>query len=277
MALTPSTRALLRVLPSLLLAIAAITLPAGYAHAATPVTGRIGTMEPADIRTTGPHSAISVLLANDHVLFRTGMRAVIGAQPDIHCVAEAPDTRTAITEIARLRPDVAILDLDMPGLGDTTVVDTVAALSGRTRILTLAAAETEENLYRALRLGASGFLTKSLPSEDLISAIRTAAHGDTLIDPQLTRRLIGRLTGGFEPFTAAPEIDTLTTREHQILLLMAKAHTNPEIARALGIGEQTVKTHVSNVLAKLGVRDRVHAVVYAYTRGIVPREPQDVV
>ncbi|GAB4586453.1 LuxR C-terminal-related transcriptional regulator [Nocardia sp. IFM 10818] len=274
MDLTPSTRALLRVLPSLLLAIAAITLPTGYAHAAAPVTGRIGAVEPADIRTADPNSAISVLLADDHVVFRTGMRAVIGAHPDIDCVAEAPDTRTALTEIARLRPDVAILDLDMPGLGDTTVVDTVAALSGRTRILTLAATETEENLYRALRLGASGFLTRSLPSEDLIAAIRTAARGDALIDPQLTRRLIGRLTGGVEPFTAAPEIDTLTTREYQVLLLLAKAHTNPEIARALGIGEQTVKTHVSNVLAKLGVRDRVHAVVYAYTRGIVPREPQ---
>ncbi|WP_433709434.1 LuxR C-terminal-related transcriptional regulator [Nocardia sp. CA-084685] len=158
----------------------------------------------------------------------------------------------------------------MPGLNDMATIETVAQLRSRTRILTLATSDTDENPYRALHLGTSGFLTKALPSEDLISAIRITARGDILIDPRLTRRLIVRLTDGIELFPAAPEVETLTARQYEVLLLIAKAHTNPEIARALGVGEQTVKTHVSNMLAKLGVRDRVHAVVHAHTRRLVP-------
>ncbi|MFI1912657.1 response regulator [Nocardia sp. NPDC020380] len=266
MATTTSTRTLLRVVSSLLLAITATMLSVGYAQAETTVAGRDSVLHAAQ------QSTISVLLADDHIVFRSGMRAVIGAQPDIHCVAEAPDVFTAISEIQRLRPDVAILDLDMPGLDDPAAIASVAALADTTRILTLATGETEQNLYRALQLGISGFLTKALPSQDLISAIRAVARGDALIDPRLTRNLVSRLSYGIEPFPAAPEVDTLTTREHQVLLLMAKAYTNPEIARTLGVGEQTIKTHVSNVLAKLGVRDRVQAVVYAHTRRVVPLE-----
>ncbi|MFE7799610.1 LuxR C-terminal-related transcriptional regulator [Nocardia sp. NPDC057440] len=281
MATTTSTHALLRVVSSLLLAITATMLSVSYAHADTPIARRGDTVEfdpcgsegspPVDILGAAQQSSISVLLANDHTVFRSGLRAVIGTQPDIYCIAEAPDTVTAIREMERLQPDVVILDLDMPGLDDTAVIETVAAFGSRTRMLTLATSDTDENLYRALRLGTSGFLTKALPSQDLISAIRIAARGDALIDPRLTRRLIARLTDGIEPFPAAPEVETLTAREHEVLLLIAKAYTNPEIARALGVGEQTVKTHVSNVLAKLGVRDRVHAVVYAHTRRLVPR------
>ncbi|MFI5782281.1 LuxR C-terminal-related transcriptional regulator [Nocardia sp. NPDC051570] len=271
MAPTTSTRPLLRVVSSLLLAITATMLSVGYAHAEAPPAVRrdIGEL---DTVAAAPHSTISVLLAGDHAVFRSGLRAVIGAQPDLRCVAEVADPAAALGDIRRLRPDVAIVDLDMPGLDDPTL-DSVAALGGATRILTLATGETDENLYRALRLGASGFLTKSLPSRDLVSAIRTAARGEALIDPRATRRLITRLTDGIEPFPAAPELATLTAREHEVLLLIARAHTNPEIARILGVGEQTIKTHVSNVLAKLGVRDRVQAVVYAHTRRIVPRDP----
>lgn len=172
-------------------------------------------------------------------------------------------------ELERLRPDVALIDLDLPGFDSPAAVDAVAALGGGTRILTLTGSASDENLYRALCLGATGFLVKTLPADGLISAIRMAARGDALIDPNLTRRLVTRLTGGGEPFPSAPEVENLTAREHQVLQLIAKAYTNPEIAVALGVGEQTVKTHVSNVLAKLGVRDRVHAAVYAHTRRIV--------
>ncbi|WP_083914088.1 LuxR C-terminal-related transcriptional regulator [Nocardia concava] len=270
---------LLRLVSTLVLAISATVLSAGSAHAATPVVGRSAAVgfDPgaADVdRVVEPRdTTISVLLANDQLVFRAGLRSVIETQPDLRCVAEVGDGAAAIREIQRLRPDIAILDLDMPGLGDPDAVDAVAELGGASRILALAAEDTDENLYRALRLGASGFLTRALPAADLVSAIRTAAYRDALIDPRLTRRLITRLTHGIEPFPAAPELAALTPREHQVLLLMAKAHTNPEIAAALGVGEQTVKTHVSNVLAKLGVRDRVQAVVYAHTRRIVPAGP----
>ncbi|MEU4344183.1 response regulator transcription factor [Nocardia sp. NPDC023852] len=281
MATTTSTHPLLRVVSSLLLAITATMLSVSYAHADTSIGRRGDAVEfdprgsegspPGDILADAQHSTISVLLANDHAVFRSGLRAAIGTQPDIYCIAEASDALSAMREMERLQPDVAILDLDMPGLDDMAAIETVAALASRTRILTLATSDTDENLYRALRLGTSGFLTKALPSQELISAIRIAAHGDALIDPRLTRRLIARLTDGIEPFPAAPEVETLTAREYEVLLLIAKAHTNPEIARTLGVGEQTVKTHVSNMLAKLGVRDRVHAVVYAHTRRLVPR------
>lgn len=268
MTTTPSTRPLLRVVSSLVLAIAAVMLSMGSAAADTQLPARGDTAEPGTA--AARQAAISVLLAGDHIVFRSGLRAVIGAQPDLRCVAEVGDGAATAREMQRLRPDVAIVDLDMPGLDDATV-ERVAALGDTTRILTLTTAGTDENLYRALRLGASGFLTKSLPARDLIAAVRTATRDTALIDPRRTRRLITRLTGGTEPFPTAPEVETLTTREHQVLLLIAKAYTNPEIARTLGVGEQTVKTHVSNVLAKLGVRDRVHAAVYAHTRRIVPR------
>ncbi|MBB5917393.1 DNA-binding NarL/FixJ family response regulator [Nocardia transvalensis] len=276
MATTSATRPLLRVVWSLLLALAATVLSVGSAQAQTPVAGH-GAASEFDPR--GPesvlpaqHPVISVLLANGHTVFRSGLRAVIGTQPDIDCVAEVGDGVAVAEGLLRHRPDVAILDLDMPGLDDAAAAETVAALGGRTRILALATADTDENLYRALRLGTSGFLTKGLPARDLIAAIRTAARGHALLDPHRTRTLIVRLSGEAEPFRGAPEAETLTAREHEVLLLIAKARTNPEIARALGVGEQTVKTHVSHLLAKLGVRDRVHAAVYAHTHRLVPRE-----
>jgi DNA-binding NarL/FixJ family response regulator len=283
MARTTSSRPLLRVASSLVLAVTAATLSVSAAPSAA--ASNFGAVEkhqpvdcdrPVDRSPTEldppARSTISVLLAENHAVFRSGLRAAIGTQPDIECVAEVDHGGAAIREIERLRPDVALLGLDLPGLDSPATMDRFAALGGITRILTLSTADTDENLYRALCLGASGFLTRSLPSDGLISAIRLAARGDALIDPGLTRRLVTRLTTGIEPFPTAPEVETLTAREHQVLLLIAKAYTNPEIAETLGVGEQTVKTHVSNVLAKLGVRDRVHAAVYAHTRRILTRE-----
>lgn len=268
MATPISTHPLLRVVSTFVLALTAVTLSVSYARAdATPAGTTVQKYQPAEIAPAG-NSTISVLLADNHVLFRSGLRAAIGSQPDLECVAEVGDGPAAISEIQRLRPHVALLDLELPGLDGAAAVDTLAALGRSTRILALSSADTDENLYRALRLGASGFLTTALPSAELVAAIRLAAHGHSLIDPSLTRRLVTRLAAGIEPFPTAPEVDTLTAREYQVLILMARAYTNPEIARTLGVGEQTVKTHVSNVLAKLGVRDRVQAVVYAHTRRI---------
>ncbi|QLY28635.1 LuxR C-terminal-related transcriptional regulator [Nocardia huaxiensis] len=264
---------LLRLVSTLVLALSATVLSAGTAHATPPSSGRTATLGPAPTAKSEiapANSTISVLIANAHTVFRAGLRSVIDTQPDLSCLAEVGDGPAAIQELRRLRPHIAILDLDMPGLADPAVIDTVADLAPTTRILTLATERSDENLYRALTLGATAFLPKTLPAHDFLAAIRTAAHREALIDPHHTRRLITRLSHGTNPFPAAPELSTLTPREHEVLLLVANAHTNPEIAEILGVGEQTIKTHVSHILAKLGVRDRVQAVVYAHTHRIVP-------
>ncbi|MCP2165249.1 DNA-binding response regulator, NarL/FixJ family, contains REC and HTH domains [Goodfellowiella coeruleoviolacea] len=215
---------------------------------------------------------IRVLLADDHAMFRSGMRAVLDTQADLECVAEVADGRAAITEIHRLRPDVAVLDVRMPRLDGIAATEAVLAAPGNgTRVLVLTTYDSDEYVYRALRAGASGFLLKSLPPEELISAVRVAARGDALIDPSVTRRLVEQFTTSIEPPSRTPEVDRLTAREREVLLLVADARSNAEIARELGVGEETVKTHVSRVLAKLGLRDRVHAVVYAHRNGLVGR------
>ncbi|WP_228539411.1 response regulator transcription factor [Nocardia sp. XZ_19_385] len=269
-----STHPLLRVVSSLVLAITAMTLSVATAHADTRSTSCAVDRQPGPrpARSAADSSlargqSISVLLADGQMFFRMGMRAAIAGQADMSCVAEVGDGLAAVRELQRLRPDVALVDLDLPGLGDAGPIDTTG-----TRILALATEHTDENLYRALHLGATGFLARSGQVNDLLSAIRTAVHGTALIDPTLTRQLITRLSAGIEPFPATPEVETLTPREHQVLHFIAKGCTNPEIALALGIGEQTVKTHVSHVLTKLGVRDRLHAAVYAHTRRIGPIE-----
>ncbi|MEV6279496.1 response regulator transcription factor [Nocardia sp. NPDC051832] len=268
-----STHPLLRVVSSLVLAITAMTLSVATAHADPASTSSAVDRQPGGPRPdrsidSDPARAqgISVLLADGQMFFRTGMRTAIAGQADMACVAEVGDGSAALRELRRLRPDVALVDLDLPGLGDTAPIDTAG-----TRILALATEHTDENLYRALHLGATGFLARSAPVRDLLTAIRTAVHGTALIDPVLTRQLITRLSAGIEPFPATPEVETLTPREHQVLHYIAKGCTNPEIAYALGIGEQTVKTHVSHVLTKLGVRDRTHAAVYAHTHRIAVR------
>jgi DNA-binding NarL/FixJ family response regulator len=219
---------------------------------------------------TGPATPVRVLIADDHAMFRSGLRTVVDAHPDLACVADVGDGRAAVTETARLRPDVAILDVRMPkldGLGATAAI--VAA--GGTRVLVLTTYDSEESLARALRAGASGFLLKTLPPEELVAAVRVAARGDAIIDPSMTRRLAGRFAGTLAPAPPAPELASLTAREHQVLLLLADARSNADIAAALCVGEETVKTHVSRILAKLGVRDRIHAVVYAHQHGLVGR------
>ncbi|WP_424190138.1 response regulator [Actinokineospora sp. G85] len=205
-------------------------------------------------------------------MFRSGMRAVLDTQPDLECVAEVSDGIAAVRETARLKPDVAVLDVRMPRLDGLAALEAIRSAPGnRTRVLVLTTYDLDEYLYKALSLGASGFLLKSLPPEELASAVRVAARGDALIDPSVTRRLVARFTATLAPASPPDVPDRLTSREHEVLLLVADALSNAEIAAELHIGEETVKTHVSRVLAKLGLRDRVHAVVYAHRRGLVRR------
>jgi DNA-binding NarL/FixJ family response regulator len=215
---------------------------------------------------------LSVLLADDHAMLRSGMRAILDTQSDLDCVAEVADGRAAVAEVARLRPDVAVLDIRMPKLDGLSATEAIlAAPDNRTKVVVLTTYDSDEYVYRALNAGASGFLLKSLPPEELISAIRVAARGDALIDPSVTQRLVSRFARSIAPAATAPGLEQLTAREREVLLLVAAAHTNAEIAAALHVGDETVKTHVSRILAKLGLRDRVHAVVYAHLNGLVPR------
>jgi DNA-binding NarL/FixJ family response regulator len=217
---------------------------------------------------------IRVLLADDHAMFRSGMRALLDTQPDFACVGEASDGREAVAETARLRPDVAVLDVRMPRLDGLAATEAILSAPGNdTRVLVLTTYDADEYVYRALRAGASGFLLKSLAPEELVAAMRVAARGDALIDPSVTRRLVAKFTSVLEPTAAdPPELARLTSREREVLLLLANACSNAEIARQLHVGEETVKTHVSRVLSKLGLPDRVHAVVYAYRHKLVPGE-----
>jgi DNA-binding NarL/FixJ family response regulator len=217
---------------------------------------------------------LRILLADDHAMFRSGLRAVLDTQPDFECVAEVGDGRAAVSETTRLRPDVAILDVRMPKVDGLAAAETILADSGlKTRVLVLTTFDTDEYVYRALAAGASGFLLKSLPPEELVAAIRIAARGDALIDPSVTHRLITRFTAsiapGDPPTARAPGLDRLTARENEVLLLVAAGYSNAEIGARLHVGDETVKTHVSRVLAKLELRDRVHAVVYAHRLGLL--------
>jgi len=217
---------------------------------------------------------LRILLADDHAMFRSGLKAVIDTQPDFTCVAEVADGAAAVTETNRLRPDVVILDVRMPKLDGLEAAE--AILGGDdviTRVLVLTTFDTDEYVYRALAAGASGFLLKSLPPEELVAAVRVAARGDALVDPSVTRRLITRFAASIAPATLPaarpPGLDRLTARENEVLLLVAAGYSNTEIGSRLYVGDETVKTHVSRILAKLGLRDRVHAVVYAYQYGLI--------
>ena len=217
---------------------------------------------------------LRILLADDHAMFRSGLRAILDTQPDFECVAEVADGRAAVSATTQLRPDVAILDVRMPKLDGLAAAETILADSGiDTRVLVLTTFDTDEYVYRALAAGASGFLLKSLPPEELVAAIRIAARGDALIDPSVTHRLVARFAASIAPSNTPalppPGLDRLTTRENEVLLLIAAGYSNTEIGARLYVADETVKTHVSRILAKLDLRDRVQAVVYAYRHGLL--------
>jgi DNA-binding NarL/FixJ family response regulator/class 3 adenylate cyclase len=219
-----------------------------------------------------PARQISVVVADDQDLLRTGFRVILDAEPDMTVVGEAPNGRAAVDTVLRRRPDVVLMDIRMPELDGLQAAERILSEPGLdTAVLMLTTFDLDEYIYEALRIGASGFLLKDTPSERLLDAVRVAASGDALLAPSITRRLIERFTAASHPGSnSVPErLSDLTTRELEVLGLVATGLSNAEIAAQLVLGENTVKTHVAHVLSKLGLRDRVQAVVVAYETGLV--------
>ena len=221
---------------------------------------------------------IRVLIVDDEELVRTGLRLILDAEPDLAVVGTASDGRQALAEVPRLLPDVVLMDIRMPGLDGLEA--TRRLLSGpdpaRCKVVILTTFDVDEHVYEALRAGASGFLLKDVPADQLAHAIRVAAAGEALLAPSVTRRLIAAFArqGPPEPVAVrAPGLTQLTERETEVLTLLAQGLSNAEIARRLYVGEATVKTHVARILTKLGVRDRVQAVIAAFRAGLVPVDP----
>jgi len=215
--------------------------------------------------------SIAVLIADDQVLVRAGFRMILDAEPDLRVVAEAKDGLEAVEASRLLEPDVVLMDIRMPRMdGIEATRRILAGGHAGLRVLMLTTFDLDEYVYEALQAGASGFLLKDVPPEQLVAGIRTVAAGDALLAPTVTRRLIETyLREARSPRPATPPIGELTDREREVLRLIAQGLSNAEIADALVVSRTTVKTHVAHVLAKLGVRDRVQAVVLAYEAGIV--------
>jgi len=218
---------------------------------------------------TAPAGNISVLVVDDQRLVRAGFQVILDLEPDITVVGEAGDGHEATTLAARLRPAVVLMDIRMPGMDGLAAARAIVAGTA-SRVLMLTTFDSDEYVYSALRAGASGFLLKDTPSQHLVTAVRSVAAGDALIDPTITRRLIQQFVRATRPRTTAPEqLAALTPRERDVLCHIAQGLSNAEIARELTVEENTVKTHVGRILTKLGLRDRVQAVVLAYETGFV--------
>ncbi|HLT10544.1 MAG TPA: response regulator transcription factor [Micromonosporaceae bacterium] len=211
---------------------------------------------------------IRVLVADDQAMVRAGLRLILAAEPDITVVGEAADGVEAVATALRLRPDVTLMDVRMPRLDGIAATRRLVA-DQVTRVVVLTTFDVDAYVYDALRMGASGFLLKSAPPEELVRAIRVVAAGAGLIDPAVTRRVIEEFARTPMPGPTPPELARLTERELEILRHVARGLSNAEIAASLVVSEATVKTHVARMLAKLGLRDRVQAVVYAYERGVI--------
>ncbi|SEF28290.1 two component transcriptional regulator, LuxR family [Amycolatopsis pretoriensis] len=211
---------------------------------------------------------IRVVVVDDQELMRVGFRMVLGAQADIDVVGEAGDGAQAIELASRLRPDVVLMDVRMPVLDGVEATKRIVA-AGTARVLVMTTFDLDEYVYAALQGGASGFLLKDTQPGHLVSALRAVASGDAVVSPSVTRRLLDRFVGsGGTPMRDTAELDVLTDREREVLVLIAKGMSNLEIAEALFLSEATVKTHVGRILAKLELRDRVQAVVLAYETGL---------
>ena len=216
---------------------------------------------------------ISVLIADDQRLVRAGFRVILDSEPDIRVVGEAADGVEAVSLARALAPDVVLMDIRMPQLDGLSAARQLLA-SGDSRILILTTFDADEYVYETLRMGASGFLLKDAPPDQMIGAVRGAAAGNALIDPAVTRRLIRRFAHAVRPASLQPpHLKDLTARELDVLRLVARGLSNAEIAANLVVEESTIKTHVSRILLKLRLRDRVQAVVIAYESGfVVPEE-----
>ncbi|ARF58530.1 response regulator [Streptomyces gilvosporeus] len=221
---------------------------------------------------TPTHPPIRVLIADDQMMVRQGFTVLLNAEPDIDVIGQAVDGNDALAQADALRPDVVLMDIRMPGLGGIEATRRLTEPPGATvRVLVLTTFDLDEYVYEALRAGASGFLLKDASAAELAHAVRVVASGDALLAPAVTRRLItefARLTGA----PRAPRksrVEHLTERETEVLSLVAQGLSNAEIAACLVVAEQTVKTHVSRILVKLGLRDRTQAAVFAYETGVV--------
>jgi DNA-binding NarL/FixJ family response regulator len=214
---------------------------------------------------------IRVLLVDDQALVRGGFHSILGGQDDIEVVGEASDGEEAIEQATRLKPDVVVMDIRMPRLDGIEATRRVLATPQLgARVLILTTFDRDPYVYDALRAGASGFLLKSAPPRELASAIRTVAAGQSLLAPNITRRMIEEYVRRPRPGSGPPEeLGSLTAREFEVLGLIARGRSNAEIGAALFLSEPTVKTHVTRILSKLGLRDRVQAVVFAYECGLV--------
>jgi DNA-binding NarL/FixJ family response regulator len=215
---------------------------------------------------------IRVMIVDDQAMVRVGFRMILEAEPDFDVVAEAADGLEAVATVAQARPDVVLMDIRMPRLDGIAATEQILALPipDPPRVLMLTTFDLDDYVYAALRAGASGFLLKDAPPEQLIEAIRVIADGDALLAPSVTRRLIEDVARRPRPGTAAfPGLADLTERETEVLRHVARGLSNAEIANQLYLGEATVKTHLGRVLTKLGLRDRVQVVVVAYESGLV--------
>ena len=218
---------------------------------------------------------IRVLIADDQDLVREGLRMIVDADPGMEVIGEAADGKRALDAARQLDPDVVLMDVRMPELDGIEATARLAVAGARARVLVLTTFDLDEYVYRALKAGASGFLLKDATGDQLVAAIRTIASGDALLAPSITRRLIEDFCRRPEPGTAPEAARSLSERELEVLRLLARGLSNAEIARELFLGEATVKSHVARVLAKLGLRDRVQTVVFAYESGLVrPGAPE---
>jgi DNA-binding NarL/FixJ family response regulator len=212
---------------------------------------------------------IRVLIADDQRLVRSGFRMILGADPELEVFGEADDGVEAVAAARTLQPDVVLMDVRMPRVDGIEATRQISLLAEAPRVLVLTTFDLDEYVFAALRVGASGFLLKDAPEEQLLSAIRVVSGGGSLFAPSVTRRLIERFASLDNGAAPPPALDELTSRELEVLRLLARGRSNAEIAAELVVSEHTVKTHVAHVLSKLELRDRIQAVILAYETGLV--------
>lgn len=217
--------------------------------------------------------AIRTLVADDQAMVRAGLRMLLNSEPDIEVVAEAGNGKDAVAQAGRFHPDVVLMDVRMPEMDGIEATKRILAATPQARVLILTTFNLDEYLFDALRAGASGFVLKDDPPEQLIAAVRTVAAGDALLSPAITRRVIAQFTR-HQRRPTPPAIPSLTARELEVYHLIARGYSNAEIGSELYIGDTTVKTHVTRLFQKLGVRDRAQAIVLAYQTGLFDADAQ---